>query len=147
MNLLTNSVKYQDAGKIQIFSRLLELGDKDLIEVIVKDEGAGMSEQQLENLFMPLNYANSMDKKFTSDVSNRVGLSICKQIVNQFDGEITATSEPQKGTTFKFTMRVFRKDDRLSRLNHRELNQEGLLNMSLILEESEDSRKSLPVKK
>ena len=81
-----------------------------------------MSEQQLENLFIPLNYANSMDKKFTSDVSNRVGLSICKQIVNQFDGEITATSEPQKGTTFKFTMRVFRKDDRLSRLNHRELN-------------------------
>ena len=48
-----------------------------------------------------------------------------------------ASSELGKGTTIKFTMRVYKKDERLSRLHHRDLNLEEPLQMSLILEESE----------
>ena len=95
-----------------------------MIEIIVKDEGYGMSESQLEDLFTTQIKPGSLDNKFTSEVSNRVGLSICKQIINQFEGHIQATSELHRGTTFKFTMRVFRQDERLSKLNHRNLKQE-----------------------
>jgi signal transduction histidine kinase len=91
-NLLSNALKYTpDGGHIRISNRR----DGDFHEIIITDDGIGMTSGQLEHIF---------DKFYRADASNTakpgigLGMSLTKHIIEGHSGTITVTSEPNQGT-------------------------------------------------
>jgi signal transduction histidine kinase len=102
-NLITNAVKYK--SKNNGFITLDAAKDKDFITVSVKDEGIGMTPEQLNRIFDEFYRA---DKSMDEMDSTGLGLSICKRIVEKHGGRIWAESLGKgKGTTFFFTLKPY----------------------------------------
>jgi len=67
--------------------------EKEQVEIIVSDNGIGISEENKPKIFEP---------KFTTKTSGMgLGLAMVKNIVETYNGNITFTSEIEKGTTFR----------------------------------------------
>ena len=62
------------------------------IEVRISDEGIGIPEENLKQIFEPF-YT-------TRDNGSGLGLSISYKIIEAHDGDISVESQPDKGTTF-----------------------------------------------
>ncbi|MBI5444743.1 MAG: PAS domain-containing protein [Deltaproteobacteria bacterium] len=94
VNLLNNAFDaIGEAGKIEISTS--RVGSE--VRVAVRDDGVGMSSEQLEKIFHPF---------FTTKPPNKgtgLGLSICYRIVERFGGTIEVCSEEKRGTTFTLT--------------------------------------------
>jgi signal transduction histidine kinase len=70
--------------------------------VTVTDTGAGMTPVQLSKLFEEVTHADvSTAQRFGG---TGLGLAISRKFARMMGGDVTATSEPGKGSTF--TMRV-----------------------------------------
>lgn len=99
LNLLTNAVKFsQNGGTIVI--NLANAGDE--IQVKVKDNGIGISKENIEKLFR-------IDSGFTMRGTNNekgtgLGLILCKEFIERHGGRIWVESEEEKGSTFIFTI-------------------------------------------
>lgn len=101
-NVLNNSVKYSpDGGTIVINS---EKQNNGFVQISIKDEGIGMTREQLEHVFDDFYKADSSRHDFSS---SGLGTSICKRIVEKHDGQIWAESLGLgKGTTMFFNLPV-----------------------------------------
>lgn len=74
----------------------------DRILVTVSDEGMGIPEDQVKNLFQKFSRVNSTE---TQDIKGAgLGLWICREVVQAHGGKIWIESEVGKGTTMKFTL-------------------------------------------
>jgi signal transduction histidine kinase len=71
----------------------------DATEIVVRDEGHGMSKETLRNLFQPF-YSTK------GDLGNGLGLYISREIVERHHGTITVTSEIGKGTEVRLRLPV-----------------------------------------
>lgn len=98
-NLLGNAIQYTEGGTIYVTSEYSEpTPDIFRFDLTVKDTGVGIEENQIENIFSPF-------KQMTSSSPNNIpigvglGLSLCKEIVEQYNGEITIKSKLNEGTT------------------------------------------------
>ena len=78
--------------RIELTTRVSEYGK--YIEVIIHDNGKGMSEAELKHIFEPF-YTTKDPSKGTG-----LGLAINHRIVEQHQGEINVASTVGKGTTF-----------------------------------------------
>jgi PAS domain S-box-containing protein len=96
MNLLGNSAKFTEEGKINLFIHKIE--DKLYFEV--SDTGIGIAEEHLEEIFDKFRQIdNSATKEYKG---TGLGLNICKRLLEILGGEIKAESLPGSGTTIKF---------------------------------------------
>ena len=93
-NLADNALKASDAGQtVVLSSRRLN----DRVEITVTDQGAGMSEETLQNATQPFYMA---DKARTRSAGGAgLGLSLCREIAAQHGGELTIQSQLGKGTS------------------------------------------------
>jgi signal transduction histidine kinase len=99
-NLLSNAIKFSaSGGEIHLTARNLD-DQEALFEV--KDQGRGIPEDKLENIFDRFQQGDASDTRTLGGTG--LGLAICRSIVNQHGGRIWATSTPGKGTTFHFTL-------------------------------------------
>ena len=99
MNLLSNAVKYSPKTANIVLSA--DENEK-FITVIIKDEGVGLSDQDLSHLFQEFYKA---DQSRHDLKSNGLGLVICRRIVELHGGKIWAESKGiGKGSTFYFTL-------------------------------------------
>jgi signal transduction histidine kinase len=71
-----------------------------MIEVIVKDSGVGIKEENLTKFFKLFGLLDQTKELNTNGIG--LGLHICKKIIEQFGGGITCKSEWGKGTSFIF---------------------------------------------
>lgn len=94
-NLLSNAVKYTGAGK-HILLRLS--ADEHNIYIMVKDEGVGITKEELPLLFSK--YGTLSGTTTAGESSTGLGLSIVKRLVDELNGEIQVESEPGRGSTF-----------------------------------------------
>ncbi len=100
-NLINNAIKFTpNGGTIRIDSR----SEEDEVIISVTDSGVGMTQNQIDTLFY-------MDKsKSTSGTNGEngsgLGLILCKEFVEAYNGTITVKSEPGKGSTFSFSVPV-----------------------------------------
>jgi signal transduction histidine kinase len=95
INLLSNAGKYSYAGgKIH----LKAVVENSTLRVDIKDEGSGISAEDMTNLFKPYHRVEQ-DRKLPG---LGLGLTICKQIVEAHGGKIWADSQLGKGSTFSF---------------------------------------------
>ena len=99
-NLLNNAIKFTDAGgSVIIRSSVVREG---MLRVSIRDTGAGMTPDVLENLFSPFDRqligARPVDQDSRAGLG--LGLAICKGIIGAHGGQIWATSEgPGHGST------------------------------------------------
>jgi signal transduction histidine kinase len=105
-NLISNAIKYSPYGKsITVSSQRLTASDTNAnastayVQVAIKDEGQGLSEDDMKNLFGKFKRLSA--KPTGGESSTGLGLSIAKQLVELHGGRIWAESEGKgKGATF-----------------------------------------------
>lgn len=101
LNLIKNSIQAipsDKSGEIRIAVKK----DESVALIAIGDNGSGISEEVLEHLFEP---------NFTTKTSGMgLGLSIVKNIVNNFGGKIWYETEIDKGTTFFIEIPIFKND-------------------------------------
>ena len=66
-----------------------------------------MSPEEVENVFEPFQRAKKSSSHNRAVYSNSYGLSICKNICKQLEGDITVNSYVGWGSAFTFTMKGF----------------------------------------
>lgn len=100
-NLLTNALKFSDAGtKVNLSTTI---GDGKVI-ITVTDQGQGIPEEEQDQLFGTF---QKLSARPTGDErSIGLGLSIVKQIVDAHKGQISVSSEKGKGSTFSVMLPV-----------------------------------------
>jgi signal transduction histidine kinase len=95
MALTDNAAKYGNKnGNIWINAFQ---NDKDTIRITVKDEGHGIAENEIKNVFKPFNRAG-VDSKAIEGTG--AGLTIVKGLVDAMNGNIDFTTQYGSGTTF-----------------------------------------------
>jgi len=98
-NLISNAIKYSHSGK-QITVTLSK--NVSFIELKVKDEGLGMTENDLQKIFGK--YQKLSAKPTNNESSMGLGLYIVKKIIDQHNGNIFVNSSIGKGTTFNIIL-------------------------------------------
>ncbi|HKJ73684.1 MAG TPA: ATP-binding protein [Alphaproteobacteria bacterium] len=99
MILLDNAVRYSAPGQTVI----LTLGARDdRVSVSIRDSGAGMSRDDIENVFERF-YRGEAGRSMAPQGSG-LGLPIAKAIVTAHSGEITVESSAGQGTTVTVTL-------------------------------------------
>lgn len=105
LNLLSNAVKFTDQGRIDIQTRV----EDQMITTSVSDSGIGIKKEDLDGLFIPF---KQVDSGLTRQYEGTgLGLSICKRIVELLGGKIWVESEWGRGSTFRFTLPLQRKEN------------------------------------
>ncbi|MBF0463337.1 MAG: PAS domain S-box protein, partial [Magnetococcales bacterium] len=109
MNLIGNAIKFTEEGEIEVGVRLVEQkGDQVLLEFFVRDTGIGLSQAQIDALFVPFVQADgSTTRKYGG---TGLGLSICKRLVEMMAGEIWVEGTPGLGSVFRFTVALLRRE-------------------------------------
>src|SRR5436305_11645430 len=99
LNLLTNAVKFTDAGGSITLSAKPR---GNCIEISVADTGAGISPEKLERIFDPFVQAERRLNQPVQGVG--LGLAISRDLAQAMDGELTVESEVGKGSTFTLSL-------------------------------------------
>ncbi len=100
LNLLKNSFEAMpDGGLITISTRRDETGKQPTAEVVFRDTGPGIGEENMSNIFMPFFSTKKGDKNNLG-----LGLSISYAIIERYGGEIRAANLPDRGC--QFTIRI-----------------------------------------
>lgn len=104
-NLISNAIKFTEKGHIKVSAMMNQHGDKDsLLKFVVEDTGIGFSNDIKDKLFDKFTQADaSTTRKFGG---SGLGLSICRNLAELLGGEIDVHSEPGKGSSFWFTVRL-----------------------------------------
>jgi len=108
-NIIGNAIKFTDQGSITVTAGLSDKGTQYLLEVTIKDTGAGIPPEDLENIF-----DQHYQSKFHSEqikLGAGLGLNLCKEIVDLFGGTITVNSVLQKGTEVCFSLLLNKSSD------------------------------------
>ena len=111
INLLSNAVKYtEDGGKIyfSISERGVVKEETDNIymeyEIIVKDNGIGISEEFMPYLF---DMFEREKKVLGENISGTgLGMTIARNLARLMDGDIYVESKENEGTKFSVTLRL-----------------------------------------
>lgn len=104
MNILGNAIKFTpEGGTIELNMRNLSITNGIITEeVMVQDNGNGMSEEFLPHIFDAFSQEDST--RTSSYQGTGLGLSITKQLLQLMGGSISIESEAGKGTCVKFTL-------------------------------------------
>ena len=101
LNLLGNSVKFTQTGKVKLTVDVLNETETDLVlEFKVSDTGIGIPKDQMQSIFHSFSRVESPQKYKTQGTG--LGLSITKHLVEMQMGQIRVDSQVGKGSTFTF---------------------------------------------
>lgn len=100
LNLVGNALKFQAEGNRPWVRVKLTKIDRKLAEIQVSDNGIGFEEKYLDRIFRPFQRLHGRGEYHGTGM----GLAICKKIVENHHGEISARSTPGEGTTFSLTL-------------------------------------------
>ena len=103
-NLLGNANKFTENGKITVNTKGYYVEGQPVLEASVSDTGSGISENDLKEIFEP--YYQGIVSDQVENIGIGLGLNLCKEIVQLFDGTISAKSEKGKGSEFSFTLKL-----------------------------------------
>lgn len=102
-NLVGNALKFTKNGHIKITTKTEENAERRIaLFVTVADTGVGISKEDIKNVFDDYYQgSNSM-----TSMGIGLGLKLCKEIVDLFDGEISILSELNEGTAVSFMIQM-----------------------------------------
>lgn len=100
LNLIGNAIKFTNEGAVQLKVRYLQADGK--LEFSITDSGIGIRREDLANLFQPFVQVDASHTR--SFGGTGLGLAISRRLTELLGGEIQATSEVGRGSTFTFTI-------------------------------------------
>ncbi|MBI3380459.1 MAG: response regulator [Aquabacterium sp.] len=102
-NLISNAVKFTHFGHVKLTVGLISrVGERLMLRFEVRDTGIGMSESQVDRLFLEFTQADgSTTRKYGG---TGLGLSISKRLARLMGGDIVVASKLGGGSCFTFTV-------------------------------------------
>lgn len=98
-NITNNAIKFTpEGGSVHILSTR----KPDQTEIRIEDNGVGMNQTQISNLFKIEKSSSKMGTN--NEKGSGLGLILCKEFVEQNGGNIRIESDMGKGSTFKITI-------------------------------------------
>ena len=104
-NLVGNAIKFTNAGEIAVKVQTeAEEGDDRILRFTVLDTGIGIPIEKQESIFDSFSQADSSTTRKYGGTG--LGLTISARLVAMMGGKIWVESEPSRGSTFHFTLRL-----------------------------------------
>ena len=104
--LLSNAIKFTDAGGITIEVSATKDGEGCLLRFSIKDTGIGISADHMNHLFEPLFQVDGTTTRRHGGTG--MGLALCKRLCDAMNGRLWVESEPGHGSVFFVEVRVDR---------------------------------------
>jgi len=102
-NLVDNAIKYtKEKGEVKVTL----VSDKDFVTIAIKDKGVGIPDSQQKHIFKKFFRSDNVMKNQT--VGTGLGLFIARSIVEGNKGKIWFESKEGEGTTFFFTLPIYK---------------------------------------
>ncbi|NES65944.1 MAG: PAS domain S-box protein [Okeania sp. SIO2D1] len=102
-NLIGNALKFQVPENRPIVKvEVILQPETNQVQIMVSDNGIGFEEKYLDRIFTPFQRLHGKQKY----QGTGMGLAICRKIVERHNGNITARSIPNQGTTFVITLPI-----------------------------------------
>ena len=102
LNLMSNAAKFTEEGHIALEA---EAGP-EFVTIRVADTGVGISSEAQNRLFIPFQQVDGSTTRRAGGTG--LGLAISRSFVEMHGGEIGVESQPGKGSTFTFTLPIYR---------------------------------------
>ena len=139
INILSNAVKYTGEGGNISCTLNQYPGEKEgwsVLELIIADNGIGMSEEFQKHIFEP--FAQEHTGSRTKFAGTGLGMAISRKLVEKMDGTITFESEKGVGTTF--VIRVpFKIDlDADKREEQKDISEKSIKDLKILLVEDNE---------
>jgi signal transduction histidine kinase/CheY-like chemotaxis protein len=107
VNLLSNGVKFTTCGEVHVrVSAMDKKPDSIELQFEVRDTGIGISRENVATLFDPFKQADASTTREYGGTG--LGLSIARHLSEIMGGRMWVESEPGKGSSFFFTIRLGR---------------------------------------
>ena len=102
-NLLGNSLKFTDKGRVQLNIVLVAKEEGRIrIKFELSDTGIGMSAEQIKAVLEPYGQANSTTARMYGGTG--LGMGIAIKLIEAFGGKLKIDSTPNKGTNMSFEL-------------------------------------------
>jgi K+-sensing histidine kinase KdpD len=98
-NIIGNALKYKSKDTIPVIKISCKESSTHW-HFLVKDNGIGIQNKYIKTIFEPFKRLHTQ----TEYDGSGLGLASCKKIVEKYNGKISASSEPNKGTTIEFSI-------------------------------------------
>ncbi|HEY1601660.1 MAG TPA: ATP-binding protein [Pirellulales bacterium] len=104
LNLLINARQAMPQGGRVVIKLSLD-ADNDMVDLIVRDNGCGMSPDVMRRIFDPF-YTTKKGPDASGKGGTGLGLSMCREILEAHHGRIRVDSTPGKGTAFTLKLPI-----------------------------------------
>ncbi len=98
-NLISNSVKFTDTGGLVFRMQVRDEGNDPRYSIDVEDTGPGMDEAQVGKLFTAFEQLGASTARAHGGTG--LGLHISRELARLMDGDLTVSSAPKLGSTFR----------------------------------------------
>ena len=111
LNCATNAIKFTESGTVTLRTlKQEETAEEVVVRFEVQDTGIGITPEAMSRLFSAFEQAdNSMTRKYGG---TGLGLAITRRLAELMGGQAGAESTPGVGSTFWFTVRLKKKQER-----------------------------------
>ena len=145
LNIISNSIKYTKAGGTIsiIVKEVNQLSNDDSIyEFTIKDNGIGMSQEYLEQIFEP--FSRERNSTISGIQGTGLGMAITKNLIEMMNGSIDIKSEEGKGTetTVLIPLRIDHKAKEKN-LEKNKLEKPDINNMKILLVDDNDYNREI----
>ncbi|MEM7162904.1 MAG: ATP-binding protein [Bacteroidota bacterium] len=107
-NLVSNAVKFTEAsGKVVVHAKEASIKGKPHLNLVVRDNGAGIPAEDLPNIFDRFFQADASDMRRSE--GSGIGLALVKELVQLMKGTIEVSSEVDEGTVFTVQIPITKK--------------------------------------
>ncbi len=135
INLIGNAFKFTSEGSVKTSLKKMK-ETKDIVELnfSVSDTGIGIPKNKIGNLFESFKQLDSATTRKYGGTG--LGLTIVKNLVHLMGGQIQVESEPDKGSTFSFTIPLYKTSRTAASLLEEDSEiQEKIIDMSILVAE------------
>ena len=107
-NLISNAIKFTSVnGNVWVTKHeVKEENQENMICISVHDNGVGLSKDRIQKLFE--SKVNNTTAGTANEQGTGLGILICKEMAEQNKGKLRVESEPGVGSTFSFTLPLFK---------------------------------------